>query len=292
MTISQNIAAFRKAKGYTQEQLGELLGVSNQAVSKWETGVSYPDVMLLPNIAEALGVTLNDLYGITNKPKDGIEWVNNFPTVAQDRIVGVVCNEGYTVEICRDQDLQTKEDANGVPATRIKAGKTLGIISYTANGAAFVSDSLSVISSEKLADMGGVFESAEIASCLKKLSDPHARKVLNYLYAESHKEDLDSLDNIHAYMNKKGYSLFDLVFSLDEVSAICGLSKEDTLEAIEKLISVRLVLMSHENNQTRYIFQKTKGVEVAVLLRAMERFMKEIFYWGCGYFLCHGIEPS
>ena len=92
MTISQNIAAFRKAKGYTQEQLGELLGVSNQAVSKWETGVSYPDVMLLPNIAEALGVTLNDLYGITNKPKDGIEWVNNFPTVAQDRIVGVVCN--------------------------------------------------------------------------------------------------------------------------------------------------------------------------------------------------------
>ncbi len=291
MTLSQNIATFRKAKGYTQEQLGEMLGVSNQAVSKWETGVSYPDVMLLPNLAEALGVTLNDLYGIADKPKNGIDWVNDFPTVAQDWIVGDVCKEGATIEVCRDQDIQVKETTNGVPVMRIKEGKTLGIISYTANGAAFVSDDLSIISAEKLTDMGVVFESAEIASGLKKLCDPHARKVLNYLYAESHKEDLDSLENIHAYMNKKGYSLFDLVFTLDEVSVACELSEEDTLEAIEKLISVRLVLVSHENHQTRYIFQKTKGVEVAILLRAMERFLKEILYWGCGYYLCHGIEP-
>ncbi len=250
MTLSQNIATFRKAKGYTQEQLGEMLGVSNQAVSKWETGVSYPDVMLLPNLAEALGVTLNDLYGIADKPKNGIDWVNDFPTVAQDWIVGDVCKEGATIEVCRDQDIQIKEGTNGVPDMRIKEGKTLGIISYTANGAAFISDDLSIISAEKLTDMGGVFESAEIASGLKKLCDPHARKVLNYLYAESHKEDLDSLENIHAYMNKKGYSLFDLVFTLDEVSVACGLSEEDTLEAIEKLISVRLVLVSHENHQT------------------------------------------
>lgn len=291
MTLSQNIATFRKAKNYTQEQLGDILGVSNQAVSKWESGVTCPDIMLLPRLADALGVTLNDLYGIADKPKDVIEWVNDFPTVAQDRIVGAVCNEGYTIEVCRDQDLQIKEDANGVPVTRIKEGKTLGVISYTANGAAFVSDGLSIMTSEKLADMGGVFESAEIASGLKKLGDPHVRKVLKYLYDESHKEDLDSLDNIHAYMNKKGYSLFDLVFSLDEISAACGLSEEATLEAIEKLISVRLVLVSHENKETRYIFQKTKGVEVAILLRAMERFLKEILYWGCGYYLCHGIEP-
>ena len=41
MSIAENIATFRKAKGYTQEQLGEILGVSNQAVSKWESGVSH-----------------------------------------------------------------------------------------------------------------------------------------------------------------------------------------------------------------------------------------------------------
>ena len=55
MSIGENIARYRKAKNLTQEQLGELLGVTNQAVSKWESGVSMPDVMLLPKISNALG---------------------------------------------------------------------------------------------------------------------------------------------------------------------------------------------------------------------------------------------
>ena len=41
MSIGKNIATFRKAKGFTQTELGEMMGVSNQAVSKWETGVSH-----------------------------------------------------------------------------------------------------------------------------------------------------------------------------------------------------------------------------------------------------------
>ncbi len=286
MTLSQNISAFRRAKGYTQEQLGELLGVSNQAVSKWETGVSYPDVMLLPSLAEALGVTLNDLYGIADMPPNQIDWVNVFPTLALKQIVDDVCKQGSTIEVCREQVLQTEAVADGVPVTRIKAGRTLGIISYKADGAAFVSSDISVISSEKLTDMGGVFESAEIASGLKKLCAPHVRKVLSYLYAESFKDAVDGVEHLAPWGD-----LFDLVFSLNEVSVACGLSEEDTLEAIEKLSSVRLVLVSHENNQTRYIFQKTKGVELALLLRAMERYLHEILYWGCGYYLCHGIEP-
>ncbi len=64
MSIGKNIAAFRKDKGLTQTELGELLGVSNQAVSKWESEINMPDVMLLPEIAKALGVTLNQLYDI------------------------------------------------------------------------------------------------------------------------------------------------------------------------------------------------------------------------------------
>ena len=58
MSIAENIAKYRKAMGFTQEQLGEMLGVTNQAVSKWESAVSMPDVMLLPKIADALGITL------------------------------------------------------------------------------------------------------------------------------------------------------------------------------------------------------------------------------------------
>ncbi|MBE6613560.1 MAG: helix-turn-helix transcriptional regulator [Ruminococcaceae bacterium] len=41
MSIAKNIAKFRKAKGFTQEELGQLVGVSNQAVSKWEQSDSH-----------------------------------------------------------------------------------------------------------------------------------------------------------------------------------------------------------------------------------------------------------
>ena len=62
MSIGKNIAKYRKAKGLTQEELGAKLGVTNQAVSKWESEVSFPDVMLLPEITKVLGITLDDLY--------------------------------------------------------------------------------------------------------------------------------------------------------------------------------------------------------------------------------------
>ena len=62
MSIGKNIATFRKDKGMTQAELGGMLNVTNQAVSKWEAEASMPDVMLLPKIAKALDVTLEELY--------------------------------------------------------------------------------------------------------------------------------------------------------------------------------------------------------------------------------------
>ncbi len=62
-TIGQNIAAFRKKKGLTQEALAAQIGVSTQSVSKWETGTNLPDVMLLAVIADTFGVTIDALYG-------------------------------------------------------------------------------------------------------------------------------------------------------------------------------------------------------------------------------------
>lgn len=57
-----NLRRIRKEKGITQEQLAEKVGVSPQAVSKWEIS-SYPDPQLLPAIADFLGVTIDKLYG-------------------------------------------------------------------------------------------------------------------------------------------------------------------------------------------------------------------------------------
>lgn len=55
------ISEKRKEKGLNQIQLGELLNVSNRTVSKWEKGDGYPDITLLPEIADCLGVTIDEL---------------------------------------------------------------------------------------------------------------------------------------------------------------------------------------------------------------------------------------
>lgn len=63
-TLGKRIAALRKEKGLTQEQLAEKVGVSAQAVSKWENDVSCPDITLLPLLADLLGVTVDELLGV------------------------------------------------------------------------------------------------------------------------------------------------------------------------------------------------------------------------------------
>lgn len=63
MNIAANIARLRKERGMTQEALAEVIGVSSQTISKWETCVTYPDVALLPVLADVFGVTIDALYG-------------------------------------------------------------------------------------------------------------------------------------------------------------------------------------------------------------------------------------
>ena len=62
VNISKNIAYLRKQKGITQEQLAQALYISPQAVSKWETNTSFPDMQMLPLIAEYFGVSIDCLF--------------------------------------------------------------------------------------------------------------------------------------------------------------------------------------------------------------------------------------
>ncbi len=59
--IGKFIAALRKEKGMTQEQLGEKLGVTNKTVSRWENGNYMPDVEMLSLLAKEFGVSINEL---------------------------------------------------------------------------------------------------------------------------------------------------------------------------------------------------------------------------------------
>ena len=59
--IGRFIASCRKEKGLTQAQLGEKLGISNRAVSKWETGKSCPDPSVMLELCRILGISANEL---------------------------------------------------------------------------------------------------------------------------------------------------------------------------------------------------------------------------------------
>ena len=69
LKISENIRKYRKEAGLTQEQLAERFGVSFQAVSRWENGTTYPDIELLPAIAEFFGVGIDELMGATKEDR-------------------------------------------------------------------------------------------------------------------------------------------------------------------------------------------------------------------------------
>lgn len=65
MEIGNKIKQLRFKAGLTQEQLASSLGISAQSVSKWENGVTMPDITLLPALSEEFGVTIDELFDLT-----------------------------------------------------------------------------------------------------------------------------------------------------------------------------------------------------------------------------------
>ena len=62
IVISEKIRSYRMVHRMSQEDFGELLMVSAQAVSKWERGVCYPDIILLPELAKILSCSESDFF--------------------------------------------------------------------------------------------------------------------------------------------------------------------------------------------------------------------------------------
>ena len=70
LTIGENIRNYRKKNDLTQEAFADQLGVTYQSVSRWENGMTYPDLELLPAISEALSVTVDELLGMPQAEKE------------------------------------------------------------------------------------------------------------------------------------------------------------------------------------------------------------------------------
>ncbi|MBO7273439.1 MAG: helix-turn-helix transcriptional regulator [Clostridia bacterium] len=62
ITVAEKITEFRQRNNLTQGEFGKLLGISAQAISKWEREICYPDITILPDLARVLGCSVNDFF--------------------------------------------------------------------------------------------------------------------------------------------------------------------------------------------------------------------------------------
>lgn len=69
LTLGKRILYHRKRLGLTQDQLAEKMGVTAQAVSKWEHDLSCPDVTAVPRLAELFGISTDELLGVPGRRK-------------------------------------------------------------------------------------------------------------------------------------------------------------------------------------------------------------------------------
>ena len=69
MEIGNQIKALRLQRGITQEALAEQLGISPQAVSKWERNTATPDIQLLPALSSYFGVTIDELFSLSDETR-------------------------------------------------------------------------------------------------------------------------------------------------------------------------------------------------------------------------------
>ncbi|HVJ47600.1 methyltransferase domain-containing protein [Desulfitobacterium sp.] len=67
--LAKNICRYRKEKGFTQEELAKKLGLTFQAVSKWETAQTLPDITLLPRLSQVFGISVDKLLGYASYDK-------------------------------------------------------------------------------------------------------------------------------------------------------------------------------------------------------------------------------
>ena len=88
------ICELREKKGLSQSQLGEKLGVTNKAVSRWENGGAYPSTELMLPLAKELGVTIEDLYKVISEdksPKTKLRTILEC-LMQHSRIITIICS--------------------------------------------------------------------------------------------------------------------------------------------------------------------------------------------------------
>lgn len=90
--IGKFIAELRKERGYTQEQLGEKLGITNKTISRWENGNYMPGVEMLSLLSKEFGISINELI-----KGERLE-TEDFKKAADDNLVSALNDSAFTLK--------------------------------------------------------------------------------------------------------------------------------------------------------------------------------------------------
>lgn len=141
-TLAANILKYRKKCGLTQEELAGKLGVSYQAVSKWENAKSAPDIAFLPVMADIFECYIDELFSREIKQEVHYDHCPQFPWADDTVLRGVVCEgrkilkvtdglvDKFTFEIvgeAKNVQSECNVAVNGSVSGGCKAGKTITV---------------------------------------------------------------------------------------------------------------------------------------------------------------------
>lgn len=153
-TLGSRIAELRRKKNMTQEELAAELGVTPQAVSKWENDLSCPDIALLPQLARLFDVTTDELLGNQNQPETALLPEEERKPI-KDMILRVVVNSkaGDKVRV-------------NLPMTLVQVGLQMGMQmpQVTGSGAAEAMKSIDIEQIMALVEQGVIGKLVEVES--------------------------------------------------------------------------------------------------------------------------------
>ena len=236
MSIGKNIAKYRKAKGLTQEELGAKLGVTNQSVSKWESEVSMPDVMLLPEIANALNITLDDLYGIAKEVEKISCSADDFPAFCHKKLIELFY---YNTKMRFTHVGSSDKEQLEFQIKKLMDGCRIGCLSNTQGAIVTTEDFSFIDNTYKAANSENVINST-VGNILSCFSVESFQKVFSYQYKI-------------AFEHSK---TINWEFTFDEIMNECNLSREETQTALYllKATNINRIDIDKKAGTEKYIF--------------------------------------
>lgn len=173
-TMGEKIAELRKSKSMTQEELAARIGVSPQAISRWENSATMPDIMLLPVLANILDVTIDELFSADKATAINGQDFDLAPKNAYMSVLDVLCKSfKQSSEDKAERLMQELKDQRGVQA---------GIRSANSDDAVYATDGLAVAYLAEKDTAARLLEDDLIAELFLALSNRAFRNTIEYLF--------------------------------------------------------------------------------------------------------------